>query len=789
MHAAASRCLDVRAFNISDHNSASLQLQPRTAQTLIRAVPASTTSINLIAYGAADPMRPPLALRVRHGRGDSVASQPAKALRAGAAVLLVRAVVVVAAVCSVFVGSRLASRILDPAVQRRSSPLPRGAGLRSIVVTNEESWTEMVRKLRRSHLSSHHHGGGESDSDEYKAPPRDDGVPDYDGDYAANDTEASLAAASWRADYVDDGPADNDAPTTVDKPLLAAVPASTAALPQDRVPAVALSPAQPPATTALTDDDMPSAPTTTANADGAASSGGFGSAHDLGGHRADTHCWQHFDFGYLDAWDELAATFCEPVVPSSGAADGDAHRSAVTAHNLTYSPPAVDPTAAGGGWLVCRVQTDEHLPPATAPHTMCDAGGLVVDYALLTPTACLASRPGYKCDGPPVHWSYGAGALTTAPACVRAPAFVEYAFPRDHLRDLFNAWSVQPAGVEAAPLVNTAAPVTLFIARERGEHANLFHATSDMLNAFFHLHVAGIVDGHSGSRSRMGEVGVVLLDEQEGPFDGDLWGRVFSPVHGVRRAGQLVAARARLRYPRALFVPPGYSNLFLAGVGSDLDCHPRGGSHVYQAFRRFVLEGAGLLQPGVDAPPPVGAPLRVTFVSRRPYDAFVNHFAVGRQIDNEEAVIEALRSGATAGAASIAAVEVTRVDFARMPVAEQLAVVAATDVLVGMHGAALTYSLYLAPHAGVLELWPKPVEMWRCFEHMASLAGLAYERWANDAFPEGFRSDEHGDYTVVNADAVTAMAKRITAEVVRRLDARRRGAVMLEGDTGGHHHT
>lgn len=38
---------------------------------------------------------------------------------------------------------------------------------------------------------------------------------------------------------------------------------------------------------------------------------------------------------------------------------------------------------------------------------------------------------------------------------------------------------------------------------------------------------------------------------------------------------------------------------------------------------------------------------------------------------------------------------------------QQLAAVAGTDILIGMHGAALTYAFLLSPHAALVELWPQ----------------------------------------------------------------------------------
>ncbi len=52
-----------------------------------------------------------------------------------------------------------------------------------------------------------------------------------------------------------------------------------------------------------------------------------------------------------------------------------------------------------------------------------------------------------------------------------------------------------------------------------------------------------------------------------------------------------------------------------------------------------------------------------------------------------------------------------------------------------------------------LHLWhpgcPLPSQMWRCFEHVTSLVGRGYFRWAN-ADKAMLREDASGDYTTVN---------------------------------------
>lgn len=262
---------------------------------------------------------------------------------------------------------------------------------------------------------------------------------------------------------------------------------------------------------------------------GATSSGGggsdpwFGGEEDMAGHRSNQLCWQHFDFGMLDHWDGLARVYCAPrnlaslaggtgtgsldsaVITGDGSLAGrslistlqhhygDAAAAALGSGAAAGDGKAVAPAAAAStaSWLVCRVTQDQHLPAPTAPHTICDGANVVLDLARLTPSTCVRFRPGYKCDGPPVFWSYDAGSFSGA--CDRRGVFTEDKFPADHLRDIFwsfqgssDANGVAPVTALTQGAVTTAhAPITLLVTRERGEHANLFHATTDMINAFY----------------------------------------------------------------------------------------------------------------------------------------------------------------------------------------------------------------------------------------------------------------------------------------------------------------
>jgi protein O-GlcNAc transferase len=413
--------------------------------------------------------------------------------------------------------------------------------------------------------------------------------------------------------------------------------------------------------------------------------------------------------------------------------------------------------------LTCRVTVDDHLPGATAPHTLCDGRNIVLDTSRMQATTCLAYRPGYKCDGDPVFVGYGNSAVSGY--CSRTDAFTLESFPRDHLRDIFGSWGGTDAGTLAAASTPSA-PIVLLITRERGEHANLFHSSTDWVNAFMTLHASGVIDGTDEESNRVGmeNVQVLLLDSQTGPFDELFIKRVLSPKHPVLRIPDLQKRGIlSLRIPHALFVPPGYTNFFLAHVDRDSTCHET--SRLLRAFRAFVLNGMDLMPPAAVAN---DKKLVVTFISRRPYNTFgVQHGSLGRQIDNEEEVLLAL--------ASLPNVSVKRYDFALQPFDEQVRLVANTDVLISMHGAGLTSMLYMPDHGAVLELWPKASDMWRVFEHIAALSGLGYYRWENTD-TSAFRVDDRGDYTRVDIGQFSALAADAVQHV--RAELERKAAVV-----------
>jgi hypothetical protein len=109
--------------------------------------------------------------------------------------------------------------------------------------------------------------------------------------------------------------------------------------------------------------------------------------------------------------------------------------------------------------------------------------------------------------------------------------------------------------------------------------------------------------------------------------------------------------------------------------------------------------------------------IRVLFVSRRPYSSTANHKFIGRQIDNEEEllgiipqtliipfhllIVTLMQSIMIGVLRKMNKVEVTVVDFAKKSLADQIATVAAHDIVIAMHGAGMAHILWLPEYGGM----------------------------------------------------------------------------------------
>ena len=257
-------------------------------------------------------------------------------------------------------------------------------------------------------------------------------------------------------------------------------------------------------------------------------------------------------------------------------------------------------------------------------------------------------------------------------------------------------------------------------------YANLFHTVTDLYNAFLLLAFLG----RSPARTR-----VIIADgHPRSPLDG-LWTTLFA---GSTR---ISAWTGRHRFATLALNPLGYD--------SPLELVEQPLLPIVEEFRRFVLGAYG-----IDVTGERTGRLRVTLVRRRDYQAHPRNPSgtIRRKIANERELVRALRACRVG-----APLEVGSVVLERLPIAEQLRIIAHTDVLVGMHGAGLAHALFLPDRAGLVETYPAYFSPeTRYFRRMAEWRGLFYQGWQN-VDP---RRERPGFRTVVPPEVVIEALRR-----------------------------
>jgi len=380
------------------------------------------------------------------------------------------------------------------------------------------------------------------------------------------------------------------------------------------------------------------------------------------------------------------------------------------------------------------------LPHPTRPHTLCDGRNITVDFSRAVPAPCMKHRPGYFC-GERTYFNYLSDFLSGC--CARRPEFALEAFPRDHLRDLFESFGAKCAGEQPRGQIQHDS-VVLFVTRERGEHNNLYHSMTDFLNAFISLEML---------RVRPQDVQVILLDAHGvGRYD-EVWTKVFSKRGPVLRAGDLKADSAVVRYSHAIFSPPGYTSILLSEL-RERNTRCDISSQLLQAFAHHMLVNLGIIE---DVLPRkrsklAGSKLLVAMISRKAYAGR----RVSRVMANEAEVFRAVQAHPLVLGANATLVELSELSFSN-----QLRLMSQVDVLVGMHGAGLTHLLWLRPGAGVLELRPSPSLGWYSYAHMAKWMGLHFRAWES-------RYEQPGDVHV-DVSAVSAAFGEVAAAVIQTL--------------------
>ena len=452
---------------------------------------------------------------------------------------------------------------------------------------------------------------------------------------------------------------------------------------------------------------------------------------------AERECSKRLGSGLILHWASTLQPFISPTTQP------------VPAANSHSTPPIPLHT----GTLDCASIVIPNMPPPTAPHSFCTASHLYIFPHTFESAQAPTHRSSYA-FGTMQHWHYPSGAFTLYGQETGKRRLDDIS--RDHMRDSIEA---TVAVTDAATLQSRIQTIRvenrramcddcllLLVTREAGEHVNLYHTMTDWYNAYLMLVHLGYA-----TTERLPLVRLLFLDNHPMGYLDPLWQSVFSPAHPILTVRNLTAAGEAVVYsPRVAYSPAGYSCPIWVHLREEDQCVDE--VDMMGEFGRFVKRQLGVTDTqltlqhieqwygrgGNDSPYGSGvieqhtAPfslyhgdagsgkvLHVVVVSRRPYKtATVDHSTVNRQIFNEPDLMVALQSiSASLSTAVFSHLHVALVDFARIPINTQILLCSHTDLLIGVHGAALSHALFLPPLAALLELQPQQ-QNWRIFQHM-----------------------------------------------------------------------
>ncbi|KAK7485100.1 hypothetical protein BaRGS_00023640 [Batillaria attramentaria] len=294
---------------------------------------------------------------------------------------------------------------------------------------------------------------------------------------------------------------------------------------------------------------------------------------------------------------------------------------------------------------------------------------------------------------------------------------------KDHL----NQWQESLKCVSDVKSVKTSHTVSgLTIALQRYEYVNLYHTMTDFYNAFLAMLA---FDQHPD------DITILWVDAHpKGGLD-DVWTTLFGRAY---RAARLPG-------------PTRFSAMAWAAMGynSPLNQHDRSSVGHLGEFRHFFLSRFG-----VDGGRSKNcSSLSLLFIWRRDYVAHPRNKggSVSRKIFNENELMREVKKVVGPGD------RVQGLQLDALPMKQQLEKIASTDILIGMHGAGLSHTLFLPQHGGLLELYPPDMNWHLHFASMASWRHLHYDAWYNS------------DLTTERGDRKTYVPPNVLVKMVTKM--------------------
>ncbi|KAI8947193.1 hypothetical protein F4801DRAFT_592828 [Xylaria longipes] len=269
-----------------------------------------------------------------------------------------------------------------------------------------------------------------------------------------------------------------------------------------------------------------------------------------------------------------------------------------------------------------------------------------------------------------------------------------------------------PQPIEDDPVPSVAPPKTLLLLKREGE-GNPWHSLMEIFSTYMTFDILRMPTGISKNQAPLfsdpsdsDDTQVVILDDRgDGPYF-DLW-TLYARRRPLRLSELLVDQATVENLASVNLVVPlaGSSNPFWQDDAHAEQCT---NSPTLNVFSRRVLDFYGVQGPPLRTQE---KPLMVTFVWRREH----------RRLKNENFLLAKLSR-------MNPHISVQMVDFAAHSFSEQVRVAQESDVLVGIHGAGLTHSIFMRQGASaVVEIQPEGLDH-HGFRNVAGMRGLGYFR-------------------------------------------------------------
>jgi protein O-GlcNAc transferase len=334
---------------------------------------------------------------------------------------------------------------------------------------------------------------------------------------------------------------------------------------------------------------------------------------------------------------------------------------------------------------------------SSLPNSICEGFNMVIDFAKIpwNPPAEFDS------SGQNKHPPFGPGSFSAQCEIDRSivgDANQMFGNENKFSRAIWSNFAEIPADETTHCDVTFENPVVLLM---RYEAWNMYHQLGEWINTFTALEVVDKLDKNTQ---------VLLLDMHDTtePFTDLL--KAFSPDHPLV-LGKELAGKGKVCFRDAIVPWEGYGTFIHNNVWRASRGEPCFHSDILEGFSHFILNKLGILQRGIPDEP------RITLISRKDYMGR----SIDRKIDNEDQLVTAIKEVSNRRATF------KSVQLETMTFKEQVELMySQTNILIGVHGAGLSHTIFLPPEAILIELLPDHSSSFTYFRNLAKQSNHIY---------------------------------------------------------------